>query len=78
MDDADAALLRQAMAMCDSVTVSMAELTMGMFSAILRVSQVLVSASAGITALRAGTRRTSSKVRPFRDGGAEALKPVLS
>src|ERR1035438_6169049 len=38
-----------AMARCDSVTVSIAALTMGIFRAILRVSEVRVSASAGGT-----------------------------
>src|SRR5207249_7108152 len=55
-----------AMARCDSVTVSMAELTIGIFSPIPRVSSVFVSASAGTTSLRAGSSRTSSKVRPSR------------
>src|SRR5579883_1355584 len=53
-----------AIARCDSVTVSIAALTMGMFSEILRVSLVRVSASAGNTSLREGTRSTSSKVSP--------------
>src|SRR5580698_10201146 len=54
------------MARCDSVTVSMAELTMGMFIAMCRVRQVRVSVSAGSTSLRAGCRSISSKVRPSR------------
>src|SRR5579872_3965572 len=53
-----------AMARWDSVTVSMAELTTGMFKPILRVNQVRVSVSAGTILLREGTSRTSSKVRP--------------
>src|SRR6202158_744585 len=53
-----------AMARCDSVTVSMAELTTGMFSAMCRVRQVRVSVFAGSTLLRAGCKSTSSKVRP--------------
>src|SRR4029077_15367043 len=53
-----------AMAKWDSVTVSIAELTTGMFKPILRVNQVRVSVSAGTTLLREGTSRTSSKVRP--------------
>src|ERR1035438_714093 len=53
-----------AMARWDSVTVSIAELTMGTFKGIARVSLVRVSASAGSTSLRAGKRSTSSKVSP--------------
>src|ERR1039457_1538584 len=53
-----------AMARWDSVTVSIAELTMGTFNGIARVSLVRVSASAGSTSLRAGKRSTSSKVSP--------------
>ena len=54
----------RAMARCDSVTVSMAELRMGMFRAMRRVTQVRVSVSTGWTELRAGCKSTSSKVRP--------------
>ena len=53
-----------AIAIRDSVTVSMAELTSGTFSRILRVSWLEVSAVAGITSEAAGSRRTSSKVSP--------------
>src|SRR5580658_5554567 len=53
-----------AMARWDSVTVSIAELTMGIFKPIFRVSQVRVSVCAGTTSLRAGSSKTSSKVRP--------------
>src|SRR5579862_7772263 len=53
-----------AMARCDSVTVSMAELTTGMFRPILRVSQVRVSVWTGTTSLHAGSKRISSNVRP--------------
>src|ERR1017187_3497211 len=52
----------RAIARCDSVTVSMAAETMGILRAIWRVRQVRVSVSAGTTSLRAGSRRTSSKV----------------
>ena len=52
------------MARCDSVTVSMAADTMGTFNAIWRVRQARVSASAGNTSLKAGSIKTSSKVRP--------------
>ena len=50
--------------MCDSVTVSIAALTMGIRSSNFRVRQVAVSASEGITELCAGWRSTSSKVSP--------------
>src|ERR1700691_5733496 len=53
-----------AIARCDSVTVSMAELTTGMFKPILRVSQVRVSVWFGSTSLRAGSNKISSNVRP--------------
>ena len=55
-----------AMAMRASVTVSMAEERSGMFIAMARVTRVAVSASPGRTALAAGTRSTSSKVRASR------------
>src|SRR5262245_39244912 len=50
-----------------SVTVSMAELVIGTFIRILRVSCVLTSASAGNTRDSAGTSSTSSKVSPSRE-----------
>src|SRR5579884_134012 len=53
-----------AMARCDSVTVSMAALTIGMFNAMVRVRQVRVSVWAGRTSLREGTSSTSSNVSP--------------
>ena len=53
-----------AMASRDSVTVSIAALTMGMFNRMLRVSEVAVSTAVGSTSERPGSRRTSSKVRP--------------
>src|ERR1039457_6323236 len=52
----------RAMASRDSVTVSMAELTMGMFREIRRVRRVAVLACAGRTEEREGTSKTSSKV----------------
>jgi hypothetical protein len=53
-----------AIAMRDSVTVSMAADTMGMASSIDGVRRVRVSTSVGSTADSAGTSSTSSKVRP--------------
>jgi len=53
-----------AIARWDSVTVSMAAETTGIFNEIWRVRRVRVSTSAGTTSLRAGSSRTSSKVRP--------------
>ena len=53
-----------AMASRDSVTVSIAEETMGTFKRIFRVRRVLVSTREGRTSLRAGNSSTSSKVRP--------------
>jgi hypothetical protein len=50
------------MAVRYSVTVSIAELTRGILSLILLVSQVETSTSEGITVEFAGTRRRSSKV----------------
>ena len=55
-------------AMCDSVTVSMAALMMGIFSRMLRVICVWVLASAGTTSERAGSSNTSSKVRASGTG----------
>src|ERR1019366_2648588 len=52
-----------AIAMCDSVTVSMAALMMGMFSRMLRESWVCVLVLAGTTSERAGRSNTSSNVR---------------
>jgi len=52
------------MAICDSVTVSIAELRSGTFNSILDVSRVDVSTSAGVRELYAGWRRTSSNVSP--------------
>ena len=51
-----------AMARRDSVTVSIAALTIGTFSRILRVSRVLTSTCVGSTVECRGTSRTSSKV----------------
>src|SRR5277367_4563808 len=56
------------MAMCDSVTVSMAALMMGMFSRILREIWVWVFAVAGTTSECAGRSNTSSNVRASGTG----------
>ena len=53
-----------AIAIRASVTVSIAEETIGTRSRILRVSWLEVSAVAGTTSEAAGSSRTSSKVRP--------------
>ena len=53
-----------AMAIRDSVTVSIAELTSGTLSRIFLVSWLEVSAVAGTTSEAAGSSSTSSKVRP--------------
>jgi hypothetical protein len=50
-------------AVLDSVTVSMAALTKGIFSRIPLVNWVLISTSFGNTEEKRGTRETSSKVR---------------
>src|ERR1700735_1445042 len=55
-----------AIARCDSVTVSIAELTIGILIAMCRVRHVRGSVSLGRTSLRAGWRSISSKVRPSR------------
>ena len=55
-----------AMAICASVTVSIAEATIGMLSAIARVMRVRMSASAGSTSDRPGLSSTSSKVSASR------------
>src|SRR5882672_10373081 len=57
-----------AIARRDSVTVSIAAETSGMFSWMLRVSRVLRLTFRGRTLEWAGTRRTSSKVRAFWTG----------
>ena len=53
-----------AIAIRDSVTVSIAELTNGTFSRIRRVSWLEVSAVAGTTSEAAGSSSTSSNVSP--------------
>ena len=53
-----------AMAIRDSVTVSIAELTSGTLSRIFLVSWLEVSAAAGTTSDAAGSSRTSSNVSP--------------
>jgi hypothetical protein len=57
-----------AMAMRDSVTVSMAALISGTRNSILRVRRVDVSASAGTTSDLAGSSNTSSKVNASGTG----------
>ena len=64
MNDADAALLGEAMASAASVTVSIAAEQSGICSRMLRVNCVDVSVSCGSTSERAGTKRTSSNVSP--------------
>jgi hypothetical protein len=54
--------------MCDSVTVSMAALMMGMFREMLRESWVCVLVLAGTTVDRAGKSNTSSNVRASGTG----------
>src|SRR6266487_391171 len=54
----------RAIASRPSVTVSIAALTIGTLSIILRVKRVCVETSRGRTEEAAGTMRTSSKVRP--------------
>ena len=53
----------RAMAIRDMVTVSMAALTMGMLSEMLRLSRVATEAPEGATSDLAGRMRTSSKVK---------------
>ena len=53
-----------AMAISLSVTVSIGELTSGIFSWMPRVSRVLTSTSDGTTAENRGTKSTSSNVMP--------------
>jgi hypothetical protein len=53
-----------AIAIADSVTVSIADETSGTASEILRVNQVEVLTSDGTTSDASGRRRTSSYVRP--------------
>ncbi len=65
----------RAMAIRDSVTVSMAELTTGMLSGMLRQSLVATRAPAGTTSDLAGTMRTSSKVRASRIVSSSMLSP---
>ncbi len=50
-------------AICDSVTVSIAAETNGMLSSIRRDRRVAMLASRGMISLSAGTKSTSSKVR---------------
>ena len=65
-----------AMARRESVTVSMAAATMGMFSAILRERHVRVSACAGSTEDFPGSSSTSSNVSPSGMGPSIIDSPV--
>src|SRR2546427_2849342 len=67
----------KAMASRDSVTVSMAALTMGILIVIRRVSRVRVSVSAGRTEDFPGTSSTSSKVRPTGNADCNIRCPLL-
>jgi hypothetical protein len=58
--------LAKAIAILDSVTVSIAAEIMGMFNFIFLVSQVETSTSWGKTSEYWGTKRTSSKVKPSK------------
>ena len=62
------------MAVSASVTVSIAALHSGMLSLMPVVSRVATSTSVGRTALSAGTRRTSSKVRASRSGSSPSMR----
>ena len=64
-----------AIAIRDSVTVSIGEETSGSRSEIRRDSWVVVSTSDGTTSLSTGTNSTSSKVRPMASNIAGT--PVL-
>src|SRR5579883_3146450 len=55
-----------AIAICASVTVSMAEATMGMLSEMVRVMRERISVSAGSTSESPGLMSTSSKAKPSR------------
>src|SRR3989339_1151114 len=65
-----------AMAMSDSVTVSMAAVSRGTLSEMRAVSRVLTEVSLGSTADRAGISRTSSNVSP-RLPKRSAISPLL-
>jgi hypothetical protein len=67
-----------AMARRPSVTVSMAAETMGMFSEMLRVRHVRVSACAGSTDDLPGKSSTSSKVSPSRIAPSIIYAPVFT
>src|SRR3954454_1982626 len=59
------------MAICDSVTVSMAEAMMGIFKAMVRVMRERMSASDGSVSESPGFSRTSSKVSASRGGSLD-------
>jgi len=58
--------LAMAMAMRDSVTVSIPALTKGMFNLMFLENRVVMSTSEGRTSEASGTNKTSSKVMPSR------------
>src|SRR5699024_740827 len=61
-----------AMAIRDSVTVSIAAETSGLLMSISLVRRVVVEASEGMTSVTPGRRRTSSYVSPVRENGSFA------
>ena len=65
-----------AMAIWDSVTVSMAEAMIGILSGMARVMRERISTSAGSTSDRPGLISTSSKVSASR--GFELLFPAIA
>ena len=75
VDDAEAAVLRHRDRQADSVTVSIAALTSGTFSRMLRVSRVTTSTCVGSTVECCGTSRTSSKVSAV---AMSAVRPKAS
>src|ERR1700691_1654139 len=66
-----------AIAIGASVTVSMAEATIGMLREILRVIRLRTSTSEGITSDRPGLISTSSKVKPSRGLCCEPFRESL-
>src|SRR5699024_6257341 len=67
-----------AMAIRDSVTVSMAAETSGMLISISLVRRVAVEASEGMTSVSPGRRRASSYVSPVRENGSFAVGDFCS
>ncbi len=66
-----------AMAVLDSVTVSIAAETRGIFSSIWRVNRDAVRTSRGRTSLAAGRSSTSSNVRPMRNSVGNISKTLF-